>query len=161
MYNAGAGHLMPGVVHNLKTGAMKAGLISFLLLTNFAFSFGQNLNQDSLVSAPKKLPTGNYFLNQDSSIANMIMGKWRDQNSTIIFKKKRKFETKYDTGKKDWGTWEVKNGKLIFAYEILSMSQIVLEHFEEYAILYFSPKRFDYKAINSSDTTIWIANKIE
>jgi len=120
-------------------------------------SFGQ----DTLNT---KLPVSNrQHKKQDDFTRENIIGKWKDQNSTISFYSKGTYSTLFDTGTKDSGYWEIKKSKLILT--------IRPSYFEQtYQLLYFSKNKMRYQAIDSrraedfvflpEDHTIWIATKI-
>jgi hypothetical protein len=87
-------------------------------------------------------------------IKQNIIGTWKDQNSETTFKKRRYFLRYDDTKIEDYGTWKIKENKLIL-YSDLFPSVIT------YTILYFSPGMFKIQFGSSNDAEIWIANRIE
>lgn len=88
------------------------------------------------------------------SIKKSIIGKWKDQNSTITFKKHGRYITIYDNNRpKEYGSWEIQLNKLVFFIDVFPIGT-------SYDILYFSPTTMKIRLSHSTKDTIWIANKI-
>jgi hypothetical protein len=127
-----------------------------------------SLAQDSLFSRKDTLKTSLAF--QDKYIKDHIIGTWKDQNSTLIFRKNKSYSVLYDSTYfadgilhiisnpiRDKGKWQINNAQLVF----ISTSLPGVEQF--YQILYFSPTKIKYQLIfpETGDKTIWVAEKIE
>jgi hypothetical protein len=117
--------------------------------------------QDTLNTKPPI--TNREHKKQDDFTRKNIIGKWKDQNSTISFYLKGTYATQFDSGAKDSGYWEIKKSKLILTTRP--------SYFEQtYKLIYFSKTEMKYQAIDSKraedfvslpeDYTIWIARKI-
>ena len=87
-------------------------LISLVLIMFSSLSmFGQNSNDGTsdtlIIYRNKKLPS-------DKMIEKMLVGKWKDENSTIFFYKNRTYLLNFDTGEKQEGFWNINNSLLTF-----------------------------------------------
>lgn len=99
---------------------------------------------------------------QDDFIKKKIVGKWKDQNSTIVFKKNGTHTIVFDDGKQYHGTWSILNNILSFREELNDDDFSPSISFSAYIIIYFSPSRFEYQSTDTKeDATIWTALKIE
>ena len=120
-------------------------LIFFLCLSISGSAIGQTSVKDVAVL-------------QDKFIRQNIVGKWKDQNSTTIFKKNGTYSTAIDDGNAESGKWSVERNILSFRGEVLDSYGA---YFTVYNILSFSPTKFEYQLAGiQSDSTIWIAFKI-
>lgn len=92
---------------------------------------------------------------QDNYIKNNLVGKWKDQNSTISFFPNSRFLIVFDSiGIEQKGFWEIRKGKLILT-EHPSYVETV------YKISSFSTSKMEYQETGrNTDPTIWIARKI-
>lgn len=91
---------------------------------------------------------------KDKFVRLHIVGKWKDQNSTMYFYASGKCKTVMDDSTIRHGFWEAKKGKLLITekptYEVLA-----------YKILYFSNRLMNFQLVESYlDPTIWTARKI-
>jgi hypothetical protein len=125
---------------------MMKQLIFLLILSISTSSFAQSPAKDSSVL-------------QDEFTMQNLIGKWKDQNSTTIFKKNGTYSTTFDNGIAEYGKWSVEKnilslrGEIPYAYGV---------YFTAYNILSFSPTKFEYQLVDKQeDSTIWIAYKIE
>lgn len=95
---------------------------------------------------------------KDEFIRQNLIGEWKDQNSTTIFKKNGIYSSTFDDGKVDHGKWSVEKNILSFRGEVLDSFGT---YFIAYNILSFSPTKLEYQLVDTqSDSTIWIAFKI-
>jgi hypothetical protein len=95
---------------------------------------------------------------QDEFTRQNLIGKWKDQNSTTIFKKNGNYSTTFDNGIAEYGKWSVEKNILSFRGEITDAYGV---YFMAYTILSFSPTKFEYQlAGKQEDSTIWISYKI-
>ena len=90
---------------------------------------------------------------EDSIIENALIGKWKDQNSILHFRKKEKVAVEFlEDGKVISGKWSITKGILKLKFKDYT------ETYESNCkILEFSPTRFKFQDSNSA---IWIANKL-
>lgn len=111
------------------------------------FCFGQE--------SKGQIDSSNVAINYDVKfIKKNLIGKWKDQNSTIIFKKHGRYINIYDNKKtKEYGSWEIRLNRLVFFVEGFPIGT-------SYDILYISPTTMKTRLSNCTKDTIWIANKI-
>jgi hypothetical protein len=120
-------------------------LIFFLILFISTSASGQTSVSDSSIL-------------QDIFIRQNLIGEWKDQNSTTIFKKNGTYSTTFDDGKAEYGKWSVEKKILSFRGEAPDSFSA---YFTAYKILFFSPAKFEYQLLDAqTDNTIWIAFKI-
>ncbi len=118
------------------------------MLSVSAFAFGQDTFNTNLPISKKE------HKKQDNFIKEHIIGKWKDQNSTIFFYPKNTYSILYDEGSKESGYWEIKKSKII-----LTISPSYFE--QSYKILFFSKTTMKYQLTDiKQDQTIWAATKI-
>lgn len=114
----------------------------FLLISTTAFS---------------QTPAGDSSILQDKFIRQNLIGEWKDQNSTTVFKKNGSYSTAFDDGNFEHGKWSVDNNVLTLRAEILDDYGGYLT---AYNILFFSTTKMEYQLLDpEADTTIWIAFK--
>lgn len=138
---------------------MKKLLLCTILLGCFALGFSQRKSK-------RKLPTlAAIATPQDSIMSNLLVGKWTDQNSTLQFLSNGNCSLIYDFDYQhlpNEGTWKVAGNRLLLTFrKQKSIDGVRPQYSDLYDLLYLSPHQFKYKLTDpSSDSTIWIANKI-
>ena len=88
----------------------------------------------------------------------MLVGKWKDENSTIFFYKNRTYLLNFDTGEKQEGFWNINNSLLTFElfrpsgiFKLRGLKEVyVISDFDSTRLVYISP----------SDKILWHARKI-
>jgi uncharacterized ubiquitin-like protein YukD len=137
---------------------MKSLAFILIFLTCITICFGQKRGHklDSLAQIT---------YSQDSSIKKMIVGTWRDQNSVSTFKSNGSFKTVIEKDTIMVGKWNIENAKLILRIRYIGEENPISQNIKfpdvkiMYEILYFSPRQFEYREMNSTDKTIWVARK--
>lgn len=133
-----------------------------LVLLIMIFVAASSFAQDTLNT---KLPISNKeHKKQDIFIRENIVGKWKDQNSTLYFYSKGSYFFQHDSGGKDSGYWRIKKSKLILTRRPSHQEDI-------YKLHYFSKTNMDFQMADNKqlgefiiymhDPTIWMATKIE
>ena len=137
---------------------MRTPLTIIVLLIGFFFFLQETVPLPDTVNISfYKAPENALIAAQhDSIISSNIIGKWKDQNSTLIFKKGGKHTTIYDKGISIEGKWEISKRVLKLTFEGLFM-----ESQDAYLILSFKKNKMEYRQVSGEkDPTIWIAQKI-
>ena len=115
-------------------------LLVLIFLSIPIISIGQSSLKDST----------NY---DENFIKKNIIGEWKDQNSTLIFKKKGLYSVLFDNGDMEHGKWYVSKN-------VLTLKGESVLTFSAYKIIFMSSLRFEYQSVFiQEDNTIWIAHK--
>lgn len=128
--------------HNLHKQMKQLIFFLFLLIPATAFS---------------QTAAGDSSMLRDKFIRQNIVGEWKDQNSTTVFKKNGSFSSTFDDGNYEHGKWSVEKNILTLRVEILDGYGGYLT---VYNILFFSSTKMEFQLIDpETDATIWIAFK--
>jgi hypothetical protein len=109
---------------------------------------------------------------QEKYIKENIVGKWKDQNSTLVFRKDKSFsivldDAFYNSKKvKIEGGWRIKDNQLILIQYSKNGIRMIgpkspTAPTESYEILYFSPTLMHLLFVGADSKMIWIARKID
>ena len=136
-------------------------IISTIVSSTLYGQTSNELNLDSLVQTIKDKKLLKYVYKvEDSIVRENIIGKWKDENSTIIFSKDGTAITTWDTGFEMESKWRIK--KRVLTFESTPPGPGANASNVEYYILYSSPTKMEYQLLDKKrDSTIWHAIKIE
>jgi hypothetical protein len=129
---------------------MKKALIILMLFLSYPILF-VGAQQTGSYPDTVRIPW-NPDLPKDDSLRKEIIGKWKDQNSTLSFFRNNSYIVVFDTGERQEGFWEIKDRVLKF--EVNSPFRDLIK----YLIVDFVDNRMVYTY--PDDKSVWVAERV-
>jgi len=129
---------------------MKKALIILMLFLSYPILF-VGAQQTRSYPDTVRIPW-NPDLPKDDILRKEIIGKWKDQNSTLSFFRNNSYIVVFDTGERQEGFWEIKDRVLKF--EVNSPFRDLIK----YLIVDFVDNRMVYTY--PDDKSVWVAERV-